>query len=378
MPKTIYKYSNHLEEGEPMISQGDIFSNLPIFSYDYLLRSEPIMKNKFKNEKFSIFEDVIQKGCKIQTEGFISPTWGILASQDCDIKPKKDLIFLPLVKTKSLEFRIDIIESVNNEIRDSTRRLYISKLIINDDYQEGPFEIIFQNPFFVPYEIIMRNYKKCWRARLIEPARKILLGKLSHFYTRTPIEEFLFLENKEITKYFIKDWERFWKKEGRKSEKFQEKIEKVKEVIDLLLYVKRKEDIKKIFYYDIEFIDRLMKILEFLKLEKNAEKLLRLCTNVKKFYNINQEKANSIFETIIHKFCIHEDSLLKKYRELINIDEIREIRNGAYIEGILPSYMNQNDAVEYAKGVINVKNHMNNIPDFIRDYLKIGEYIKKV
>ena len=149
MPGTIYKYWNQLEEGEPIISQGDIFSNLPIFSYDYLLRSEPIMINKFKNEKLSIFEDVIQKGCKIQTESFISPAWGILASQDCDIKPKKDLIFLPLIKTKSLEFRNDIVESVKNEIRESTRRLYISKLMINDNHQECTFEIVFQNPFCI-------------------------------------------------------------------------------------------------------------------------------------------------------------------------------------------------------------------------------------
>ncbi len=85
-----------------------------------------------------------------------------------------------------------------------------------------------------------------------------------------------------------------------------------------------------------------------------------------------------MFEAIINKYCINEDSLLKKYQELIDNDLIKDMRNGKYIEGILPQYMNPNDAIVYAKGVIGVKNSINNIPDFIQDYLKVGDYIKKI
>ena len=76
-----------------------------------------------------------------------------------------------------------IVESVKTDIKDSTRTLYISKLI-DHTAEEGPFEIMFQNPFYVPYDIIINNYDSCLKAKLIDSEkkrRKSIIREEKHF-----------------------------------------------------------------------------------------------------------------------------------------------------------------------------------------------------
>ena len=50
MENTIYKYRDMIKN-ELLISQGDIFSNLPYLAYDHLIRSSPDILDKFQNEE---------------------------------------------------------------------------------------------------------------------------------------------------------------------------------------------------------------------------------------------------------------------------------------------------------------------------------------
>ena len=277
MERTIYKYQDMIEN-DLLISQGDIFCNLPYLSYDQLIRSGPDILDKFQNEKDEILTILLKNGGQLQVEGFIDAHWGILASQDCDILPNKDLIFFPLEPTKILLPSQNIIKDIDAKIKDTTRRLYIPKISPPDDSRSyGPFEIIFHNPFNVPHNLIIENLKHCWKARIIEQARKIFIGKLYHFYSRIPIEEIIFLENKEITEYFNKGWKNFWKTKKDLDEKFQEKITRIKQVRDVLRLVKREQDLQNIFYYDLDLLTNVKKFLEYIPWFRNAEELRTKC-----------------------------------------------------------------------------------------------------
>ncbi len=364
MKKTIYKYS--LENGESTISQGDIFRNLPYFSYDYFIRLDPNNIYKFENEKSEIFEDIIQNGSKVQIEGFFYPKWGILASQDCDIKPNKDLIFYPLKETKCLIDEDNILKSIDNQIINTTRRLYIPKLGPPHTEAYGPYEIIFHNPFNVPFEAIINNLSNCWKARIIEPARKIFVGKLTQFYSRTPVEEIIFLENEEITKYMITNWDAFWKK-GKTIEEFRIKLKKIEQILDILVHVDRKDDLEEIFYFDLQLIDKIKDLISKVKWFKNSEDLIKLCNYISDNYDKKPKEANSQFEELINSFIIEENSFLNQFDLFIErkLEKIKEIRRYGK-----PHYK------KYAIDTLKARELRKNIPDFLKEYRLIYRVLR--
>lgn len=379
MDQTIYKYK--LKEGEPPITQGDVFNNLPYFSYDFLLRSSPRSLDVFKNENKDILTEVIQNSAKVQFEGFFYPKWGIIASQDCDIKPKKDLIFYPLEKTNVLIDEVNIISAVNTKIKNTTRRLYLPKLYCSKGQIYGPFEIIFHNPFNVPYELVLNNLNKCWKARLIESARKIFIGKLSQFFTRLPIEEFMFLENQEITKYLKEDWKQFWK-DKKTSENFNSRVKKIGEILDVLKFVKRKEDISKIFYYDIEIIKRIKNILSLVDWFPKAENLIKQSNQILGSYEENPSEASNLFEILIKDFIIDEEPFRNQFYDFYdnNSEEIMKMRRGVEIvKGILPDQLLelQEDYKECASNVYDAKALLDKIPKFLIKYEELFEILEK-
>ncbi len=376
MEKTIYKYKDMIKN-EVLISQGDIFCNLPYLTYDSLIRSSPDILDKFQNEKDEILTKILKNGGQMQVEGFIDAHWGILASQDCDILPNKDLIFFPLESTEILLPSHNIIEDINTKIKDTTRRLYIPRISPPDASRSyGPFEIIFHNPFNVPYNIIIENLKYCWKARIIEQARKIFIGKLSHFYSRIPIEEIIFLENKEITEYFIKGWTNFWKHKKDSVEGFQERITRIKQVRDILRLVKREQDLQNIFYYDLDLLTNIKKFLEYILWFKNAEELKTKCKNAELNIKERPDVANSMFKDIINLFIIKEDSFLDKWKEFLNTNysQIREIRlNKVKISGIFPDDLleSQQDFVNCANNAFKTKDLIDKFPDYLRRYSEL-------
>ncbi|MFX1344639.1 MAG: hypothetical protein ACFFBC_00505 [Promethearchaeota archaeon] len=378
MNQTIYRFN--LEKGEPPITQGDVFSNLPYFSNAFLLRSSPNNLDVFKNENQEIWSEVIQNNSKIQFEGFYYPKWGIIASQDCDIKPKMDLIFYPLEKTNKLINAEDIILDINRKIKNTTRRLYLPELTFQNEQIYGPFEIIFHNPFTIPYELVEKNYDKCWRARLIESAKKIFIGKLSQFFTRLPIEEFIFLENREITKYLRQDWKKFWKE--KTPEQFNSRVKKIGEIIDTLQFVKRKEDISKIFYYDVELIEKIRKILKDINWFQQAENLYNQCNQILNSYEDRPSETSNLFEILVEVLIINKESFQNKFYNFYqtNREGIMKMRQkNKYVEGILPSNLNDREEKfrEYANKIFKAKEAFEKIPDFLINYEELFEKIEK-
>ena len=376
MEKTIYKYRDMIEN-ELLISQGDIFCNLPYLTYDHLIRSGPDILDKFQNEKDEILTSILKNGGQVQVEGFIDAHWGILASQDCDIRSNKDLIFFPLEPTKTLYKSQNIIKAIDENIKDPTRKLYLPRISPpNGGRTYGPFEIIFHNPFNVPYNLINDNLEHCWKARIIEQARKIFIGKLFHFHPRIPIEEIIFLENKEITKYFTKDWEVFWKDKKDPEEKFQERINRVSQVRDVLKFVRREQDLQNIFYYDLELLTNIKSFLEYIPWFEDAEELIKKCKKVESKVRERPDVANSMFKDIISVFIIQEDSFLDKWKEFFKTNEfnIKEIRKEKVeILGIFPDDLLETvqDYVNYALNAINTKNLLDRFPAYLRRYSEL-------
>lgn len=375
MKKTIYKYREMIEN-ELLISQGDIFCNLPYLTYDYLIQSSPNLIAKFQNERDIILSTILRKGGKIQVEGFIDSHWGILASQDCDILPNKDLIFFPLEETKSLLNSQKITENIDNNIKNTTRRLYLPIISPpNTKKKYGPFDIIFHNPFNVPYNLIKDNLKHCWRARIIEPARKIFIGKLSHFYSRTPIEEIIFLENREITRYFSDNWKEFWKET---EEEFQKKANRIKEARKVLKFVKREQDLNKIFYFDRELISNIKDFLTNIYWYKNAKDLIEKCNDLTLKIENEPNVANSMFKDLINEFIIKEDSLLVEWKDIFRKIEpsLKRIRmNGKRIPNIIldETLKSVEDYKECANKAFNSKKFFRKFPDYLKGYSEYFE-----
>ena len=71
---------------------------------------------------------ILKNGGQVQVEGFIDGHWGILASQDCDIRPNKYLIIFSLEYTKTPYESQNIIKAIDQNIKDTTRRLYLPRI----------------------------------------------------------------------------------------------------------------------------------------------------------------------------------------------------------------------------------------------------------
>ena len=88
---TVY---NYIYNGLEPLKQGDILRNIQYISPEFLIKSTPDDNKPTQNQSNEILTQVITQGDIIQIETFISSTFGILATQDCDIRPEYNLTFL--------------------------------------------------------------------------------------------------------------------------------------------------------------------------------------------------------------------------------------------------------------------------------------------
>lgn len=255
MTEIIYRY--YLDDNEPKIKQGDIFRNLPLRSNDIMIKSNYFEEKILEDQTNDIIEEVILNGNFILNESFIHPSWGILVSQDCDIRLDYDLIFYPLIPTRPPELWNNIEEFLSDGVRKTTRKYYLPPLNPPDKPNLGSSYVIFQSPFIIPFNIINNNkiYEETWCARLIETARKILIGKLTNFYSRTPMDEYIFLTNSQITKFLEEQWTNFWDKEKRDPSALNGIIKKIGEIKTALLFNNRNEDLAHVCFIDKNLIN---------------------------------------------------------------------------------------------------------------------------
>jgi len=271
--ETIYSYKYENEDSPP-IMQGDIFYNLPIRSLDLIIKSISDEKDILENQKNVILEEIVLNGRYTLTESFMYPSWGILASQDCDIRSDYDLIFYPIIETKGPE---DVDNSINNflkqNIRETTRKYYLPKLKPPHLPEFGPSYVLLQSPFIVPYNLLIdeKIYKKSWCARINEPARRIFLGKLTNFYCRTPMDEYIFLTNSEITMLIEEYWKNLTLKDS---------IKKLFEIRNALLYNKRKNDIQNILFINRENVKELKNLLIHFHFGREDNELICICNEI--------------------------------------------------------------------------------------------------
>lgn len=380
MNLTIYKYSY---ENDPPIQQGDIFCNLPYFNYDYLMKSRPIRLKIPKNESDEILIEILQNGGQIPVESFYYCQWGILASQDCDIRPNRDLIFFPLIPVSSLMEEGNIVEAVENNIVKSTRHIYIPKLNTPEGDLYGPFEINFYNPFNVPYNLLLNNLQYCWKARLIEKARKVFIGKLTHFYSRTPVDEFIFLENEEITNYLISDWKNIWSEKSQ--DKYKEGLMRIDQIKNVLKSVKREKDIESIFYYDLVLVDKVKDVLSGIDWFSNAKEMLDLLKSIKNNYKDNPVLANNSFKDLIRNYCLVENSFINQFENFLGeyYDDLKEVRknislgnecNLEFIKAIFPNEKTERKKVikNTIEDITDARNAMRGISN---DILKLYDFL---
>ncbi|MFW9872964.1 MAG: hypothetical protein ACFFG0_07670 [Candidatus Thorarchaeota archaeon] len=378
MKLTIYKYSI---ENEPSIRQGDIFCNLPYFNYDYLMKLRPIRQKAPKDESKQILTEIIQNGGQILVEGFYYGKWGILASQDCDVRPNRDLIFFPLFPVSSLLEENNIVEAVENNIVKSTRHIYIPKLNPPDEQIYGPFEINFYNPFNLPYNIILDNLQYCWKARLIEKARKVFIGKLTHFYSRTPVDEFIFLENEEITNYLITDWKIIWSKKSE--EKYKEGLQRIDQIKKMLKFVKREQDIDHIFYYDVTLVRKIKDVVSQIEWFANAKEILELSKSILNNFKEKPLEANNSFMDLMRNYFFIEESFLNKFETFLEdyFDDLKELRKNIslgnecdpeLVYNIFPLERIENKKI-IKSTIEDIKDAKNAIRDIPKDFLKLYE-----
>ncbi len=329
----IYKYK--LKRNESSLKQGDIFRNLPIITNDILVESK-IGRDSLENEAELLQSRVIGEGEAIFIETFLKPTYGILASQDCEIRPKYNLVFYPLYHTKPIKSRnTSYVEFSKKNIRDTTRICYLPEIKISENKTAGPFYIDFQNPFSIPYKIVKNNFNNCWMARVIEPARQVIIGKLAHFYTRTPIDEIIFLNNEEITKLVQEKWKKNnfinkYKSKSNFSVDFENFISEISDIKKILNLIGRKSDYSDIKLIDLHLISKLhRKFIDF-NFGNESHNLIKLCKKL-----VEEKSDEPLLEfKIILDFFKNKD-LVKGFFEFLNENNYREITDNLKLGSII-------------------------------------------
>lgn len=338
---SIYVFKKNLHKKE--VNQGDVFKNLPYYTHE-ILRTNTI---SLDNAAEKILSNIIKKNEPILVESIINPTWAILASQSCDIRDNYNLLFFPIVKTKIPED--SLIEFIDKKMREKTRRIYLPKIILNEQEVFGPFEVLFQNPFVVPYNVIVDDLNSCWVAHIKEPARKIFIGKLTEFYSRTPMDEWMFLENDQMEKFIQYKWKEVWKPNVlNQKEIIRNILEMLCELKITLFSVNRLSDFKSINIIDQQILERIDKLLfssNFFKETNKGKKHYDLIKNKKttnyiaSFYDFLDGtllKSDSEYSNlqILHNKLKKDDNFSKKYESNNFLDIPSNIRKKKTFEEI--------------------------------------------
>lgn len=170
------------------------------------------------------------------------------------------------------------------------------------------------NPFYISYETIEKNIKSCWVSHINNKARKIFLGKITHFFSRLPIDELIFLEFGEIEEYFQVKWLDAWNnKEKEYEESANELIDKIIELFFSLKEVEKELNLKKIRIIDMELINQINDLIEKNWILKEPPEFISLYNKISES---NIENYFSEFFNLIEKTIIADNSIFEKFKEI--------------------------------------------------------------
>ncbi len=306
------------------IQQGDIFRNIPYYSPDYLIKSTIKEINvKTKNEAEIIFDDIIQNKKIINAKSIIFPTWAILASQECDIRRGFDLIFFPLVKYKGITKQDNLVKFIEEDIQKWTRYMYIPKSDL-ESKKFGPFRVLLQNPFYISYEIIEKNLNYCWVTHIVEKVKKVFVGKITNLFTRTPVDELVFIEFNQIENYFQKKWLEAWVNKATTpyEKSASEIIDKIIEFYFLLKHENKHSQFQKFKIIDFNLLKEIKDLADKSWIFKKENPFLAF------YRELIEAKTDNwflIFYNFIDKVIYIENSIFKTFEEQFKlIDKFKD------------------------------------------------------
>jgi len=198
------------------LEQGDICFNIPKITPSQFISEKPIVSTW--DDYINCIEENSPKSVKFSF--FPSPTQGVILSPTCDIENNKLKVIL------FAELKLDVNHSGFQEKGKSRKKSHIDSLLrlvrykwpskhyfpelFVDETIYGPWELDFNNIFFISTELVKKNIDLFWKARLKSPAVEVLKEKIRHYFTRLAFDECIFLtdiENDFYIEYKDKDKE---------------------------------------------------------------------------------------------------------------------------------------------------------------------------
>lgn len=219
---------------EDQLKQGDICWKLPMITSKQM--KYPLGSSKIGDKSvWKEYTEYIKEERLTEFKISVIPTLvsGTILTQTCDIRKGNDILLgrlLPLFSKTSWPKPQNLPKSITKVLRDETRRHYFPSLPegITLNEGKGPYYLDLKTLFLLPAEMIIDNMDIYWKARMIEPARKVLCEKIQRYFTRLPFDDILFFTNTEIITWLE-----------------QKEVTK-EEVIKVLKSVGREEDLNEI------------------------------------------------------------------------------------------------------------------------------------
>lgn len=198
----------NFEHGNKLF-QGDICANLPMITPKQMGTST-MGRSNAHTTIWEEYTKLIKEGRSeaFEISAMPTPSLGIVLSQTCDIEHGENILFCRVSNLENWP------EGLNNRtgrlkkiIRVETKKFYLplpttEKKLTNS---EGPYYADFLMMFSLPAEMILQNLDVYWKARIIEPARKVFCEKIQRFFTRLSFDDILFFSNEEIIHYLKKE-----------------------------------------------------------------------------------------------------------------------------------------------------------------------------
>jgi len=122
-------------------------------------------------------------------------------SQSCDIRQGYSILFAELTDLPENKLSVNNIKKrvkgIRNIIRDETRFYYFPPME-QIEFFKKPKLLDFKSLFLIPYEFFQNNIQYFYVCRLKEPALKVLIDKITRFFSRLAFEDIMFLNGDEI------------------------------------------------------------------------------------------------------------------------------------------------------------------------------------
>ena len=205
------------------LEQGDICHNLPKISVDQAFSFKT--DDDFSGSSF--WDDFLKNRVSLADSPWqltIIPiiTSGVVLSQSCDLRPGNTILFAeirnnPDQLSQKVRARYRQIHKI---LRNETRLHYLPASKHIEELSE-PKIIDFKSLFQVPYDVLTKNLKEFFVARIISEARVVLQEKIARFFTRLAYDEPIFLTDDEL-----EGWK---EEEDIKNDEFEEMVSKLKQ-----------------------------------------------------------------------------------------------------------------------------------------------------